>query len=88
MIDLLILSNFASGTNAVHQIVHKIFTNMLKTYFCKLVPGFLLISINLCSNILWTLQINNYQKNKEFCPLVSYNGSFKKGSWPHIPKSL
>ncbi len=33
------LSNFASRTTSVNQIVHKLFSIMLKTYFCKLVLG-------------------------------------------------
>ena len=41
LIDLLILNNFASRTIAVNQTVHLIFANMLKTYFCELVLGFL-----------------------------------------------
>ncbi len=42
MIEHCILNNFVSGSTSINQIVHLIFTNMSKTYFCELVSGFFL----------------------------------------------
>ncbi len=62
---------------------------MLKTYFCKLVSGF---SLNLdqttaviFSGISGSIII---KKKLKFVLWLAITGSFKKGSWPHIPKLM
>ena len=89
MTDLLILNNFASRTITVSQIVHELFTNMLKTYFCELVLGFspdqnqttAVIFCGLSRSIIIEKMLN-------FVLWLALKGYFRKGDWPNIPQSL